>query len=397
MRLSLRDHIRKRREEEDDDMMLFIFPALYLMSSARGGEKKKCHTSEETGEVKVRRLLEGHVKNCQVAFRMEPRIFRELANYLRSKRLVVDTRITVEEKLGFFLYMLSHNASYEDLQVFFGHSNDTFHHHINHFFKVVIPALSRRYLQAPDPNQVHKKIQDNPRFYPFFKNCLGAIDGTHIPISIASEKASPFRNRKGTLSINVMVVCAFDLNFTFISSGWEGSATDSRVLRSAMSKGFQVPPGKFYLVDGGYANTPSFLAPYRGVRYHLNEFGAGHRRPQNPKELFNHRHALLRNHVERALGVLKKRFPILKVATFHMLENQVKIPIAASIFHNLIRLLHGDEEWLDHQPDNISPRNFVAVPSGDQMNDLNVGSVQGNALRDTIAQEMWVQYQQHLN
>jgi len=103
-----------------------------------------------------------------------------------------------------------------------------------------------------------------------------------------------------------------------------------------MSKGFQVPPGKFYLVDGGYANTPSFLAPYRGVRYHLKEFGAGHRRPQNPKELFNHRHALLRNHVERALGVLKKRFPILKVTTFHMLENQVKIPIAASIFHNLI-------------------------------------------------------------
>ena len=186
---------------------------------------------------------------------------------------------------------------------------------------------------------MHQKIQDNPRFYPFFKNCLGAIDGTRIPISIASEKASPFRNRKGTLSINVMVACDFDLNFTFISSGWEGSATDFRVLRSAMSKGFQVPPGKFYLVDGGYAN-----------RYHLKEFGDGHRRPQNPKELFNHRHALLRNHVERALGVLKKRFPILKVATFHMLENQVKIPIAASIFHNLIRLLHGDEEWLDHQP-----------------------------------------------
>jgi len=33
------------------------------------------------------------------------------------------------------------------------------------------------------------KIQDNPRFYPFFKNCLGAIDETHIPISIASEKS----------------------------------------------------------------------------------------------------------------------------------------------------------------------------------------------------------------
>ena len=63
-----------------------------------------------------------------------------------------------------------------------------------------------------------------------------------------------------------MIACDFDLKITFVSSGWEGSATDSRVLRSAMSKGFEVPPGKFYLVDGRYANTCSFLAPYWGVR-----------------------------------------------------------------------------------------------------------------------------------
>jgi len=77
-----------------------------------------------------------------------------------------------------------------------------------------------------------------------------------LPISIASEKAEHFRNRKNTLSINVMIACDFDLKITLVSSGWEGSATDCRVLRSAMSKGFEVPPGKFYLVDGGYAKPP---------------------------------------------------------------------------------------------------------------------------------------------
>jgi hypothetical protein len=64
----------------------------------------------------VRQLLEGHVKNCLVTFRMEPYIFREVATYLRRKRIVVDTRITIEEKLGFFLYMLSSNASMRTLQ-----------------------------------------------------------------------------------------------------------------------------------------------------------------------------------------------------------------------------------------------------------------------------------------
>jgi hypothetical protein len=78
-----------------------------------------------------------------------------------------------------------------------------------------------------------------------------------------------------------------------------------------------------------------------------------------------------------------------------MLENQVKIPIAVTIFHNLIRLLQGDDEWLEHQPDNIPPANFVTLLDGDQINDS--GTIQGNTLRDTIAEEMWVQYQQHLN
>jgi len=52
-----------------------------------------------------------------------------------------------------------------------------------------------------------------------------------------------------------------------------------------------------------------------------------------------------------------------------MLENQVKIPIVAAIFHNLIRLLHGDEEWLEHQPHNIHLANFVDLPDGDENND----------------------------
>jgi hypothetical protein len=86
--------------------------------------------------------------------------------------------------------------------------------------------------------------------------------------------------------------------------------------------------------------------------------------------------------------VLKKRFPILKVATFHKLKNQVKIPITTAIFHNIIKSLDRDEEWLDDQPDNMNPSNFVALPDGEQVNDP--GSAQGNALRDAIAQEMWV-------
>ncbi|KAK6119841.1 hypothetical protein DH2020_046414 [Rehmannia glutinosa] len=73
------------------------------------------------------------------------------------------------------------------------------------------------------------------------------------------------------------------MKYVYILSGWEGSTADSRVLRDAVTRpnGFKVPIGKYYLCDCGYTNGDGFLAPYRGVRYHVDEWGAGSLAPQN--------------------------------------------------------------------------------------------------------------------
>jgi hypothetical protein len=163
MDMSNRDHLR-RREDDDDDLFLLILPSLHLLGYLGRNKKKLRHTSVLTREEKVPELLEGHIKNYRVSFRMEPFIFKSLANYLRMEGLVKDTRIKVEEKLGFFLYMISHNATFEDLQVFFGHRNDTFHRVIKHFFNIVILGLSMWFLKPPS-NQVHPKIHGDNRFY----------------------------------------------------------------------------------------------------------------------------------------------------------------------------------------------------------------------------------------
>ena len=158
---------------------------------------------------------------------------------------------------------------------------------------------------------------------PFFKDCIGALDGTHIPCRPASNDAKPYRNRKGFMSQNVLAACSFDLKFCYVLPGWEGSACDGTVLSDAINeKGFSVPPGKYYLGDAGYPLRTYCLTPYRGVRYHLREFAQGNKRPQNAKELFNLRHAVQRNAIERIFGVLK-RFPILNTPPEYPMATQV--------------------------------------------------------------------------
>ncbi|XP_010485100.1 PREDICTED: uncharacterized protein LOC104763425 [Camelina sativa] len=83
---------------------------------------------------------------------------------------------------------------------------------------------------------VPTKIKDNTRFYPYFKDCVGAIDGTHIPAMITGQDSSSYRNRKGQLSQNVLAACNFDLEFTYVLSGWEGSAHDAKVLNDALTR-----------------------------------------------------------------------------------------------------------------------------------------------------------------
>ncbi|KAL4343681.1 hypothetical protein AHAS_Ahas11G0102700 [Arachis hypogaea] len=69
----------------------------------------------------------------------------------------------------------------------------------------------------------------------FNKNCLGALDGTYIDVTVPEEDKSRYRARKGKISTNVLGVCNRDMNFVYVLSGWEGSASDSRVVRDAIS------------------------------------------------------------------------------------------------------------------------------------------------------------------
>jgi hypothetical protein len=75
---------------------------------------------------------------------------------------------------------------------------------------------------------MHPKLR-NRRFYPYFKNYIGAIDGTHIPCVVPNHLFIHHLCRKSITTQNVMAYYDFDMRFTFVNVSWPGSIHDMRV------------------------------------------------------------------------------------------------------------------------------------------------------------------------
>ena len=62
---------------------------------------------------------------------------------------------------------------------------------------------------------------------------------------MSSDDRPRYRNKKGGISTNALGVCDPDLKFIYVLPGWEGSVSDSRVLRDALRKNnrFIIPSG----------------------------------------------------------------------------------------------------------------------------------------------------------
>ncbi|XP_028086314.1 uncharacterized protein LOC114287237 [Camellia sinensis] len=232
------------------------------------------------------------------------------------------------------------------------------------------------------------------------EDCAGAIDGTLVDAWVPASRQNTFRSRKSTVSQNVLAACDFDMLFTFINSGWEGTAHDNAILVDSITRADlqfpHLPYGKYYLVDAGFTNMPRFLAPFHSQRYHLQEFHDRHY--SGPKELFNHQHSSLRNVRERTFDVLKKRFPILRSMPNYKSTRQGPLVIACCVLHNWIRL-HADMDLFFMEADNemateVEADRFV----GDEPNYVDMsqhGLTYQSNFRDAIATAMWQNHVGH--
>ncbi|XP_028087441.1 uncharacterized protein LOC114288154 [Camellia sinensis] len=297
----------------------------------------------------------------------------------------------VDDFMDFLMIALMHdhiNASNR-----FQHSTET----ICRYIKIVMRALCKLSSSVIKPRNLEDipgKILNDRRFFPWFKDCVGAIDGTLVDAWVPASRQNTFHCRKATVSQNVLAACDFDMLFTFINSGWEGSAHDNAILVDSITRAdlqFPHPPnGKYYLVDASFTNIPGFLAPFRSQRYHLQEF-RGHRYA-GPKKLFNHRHWSLHNVIERTFGVLKKRFPILRSMPNYKSTRQGPLVIACCVVHNWIRLHAAMDPFFMEADNEMAAEAKVDGLVGDQADYVDMsqhGLTSQSNVRDAITTAMW--------
>ncbi|GAV70022.1 LOW QUALITY PROTEIN: DDE_4 domain-containing protein, partial [Cephalotus follicularis] len=194
-------------------------------------------------------------------FRMEKHVFINFCEALQARGWLKKSRyVSIPEKVAIFLLILSHNERVRLVAERFQHWGWTIS---NNFHKVLKAACRLGKPIIKLPNFDTKCLRLNPKYFPFCKDCVGAIEGTHIDAHIPANQQIPYR-RKNTTQ-NIMCV-SFDMCFTFVMTGWEGTANDSRIFLECVCKlenKFPLPTGeKYYVVDYGYSNMQGFLSPF---------------------------------------------------------------------------------------------------------------------------------------
>ncbi|TYK08565.1 retrotransposon protein [Cucumis melo var. makuwa] len=294
---------------------------------------------------------------------MDRRCFAILCHLLRTITGLTSTEVVdVEEMVAMFLHILAHDVKNRVIQREFMRSGETISRHFN----MVLLAVIRLH------EELLKKLQPVPnectdQRWRWFENCLGALDGTYIKVNVPASDRARYRTRKGKVATNVLGVCDRKGDFVYVLAGREGSAADSRILRDALSRpnGLKVPKGYYYLVDVGYPNAEGFLVPYRGQRYHLQEWHGPENTPSTSKEFFNMKHSYA--------------------------QVQCRTILACCLLHNLINreMTNFDIE------DNIDEVDSThATTAADDIHYIETSN-EWSQWRDDLAEEMFTEWELH--
>ena len=203
---------------------------------------------------------------------------------------------------------------------------------ILHEVMAAIASLRPKYVRFPSTADERNRTMQQFYAASGMPGVLGAIDCTHVPIqSPGGDDAEIYRNRKSYFSVNVQLVCDQTGCMTDVVARWPGSVHDSTIFDNSYVRAeLETKAYKGHLVgDSAYPCRRYLLTPVPNPT-------------TEPEKAYNCAQISARNVIERANGILKRRFPALKYGLHLRLDHTLPAIVAAVILNN-IALVMGDD------------------------------------------------------
>ena len=270
--------------------------------------------------------------------------------------------VSVEKRVAITLWCLATPAEYRTVAHLFGVARSTVCEIVHETCNAIVACLMGMYIKFPSGDQLDKVVDG------FFTqwgvpNCVGAIDGSHIPIAAPAGNHTDYYNRKGHYSIILQGLVDANYCFLDVYIGWPGSVHDARVfahspLYMRITEGNSLPHKTlrihgvdvplFIIGDSAYPLNTWLMKPFphNGVLTH-------------EQKTYNYRLSRARIVVENAFGRLKARWRRLMKRNDMQIHHIPNVIAAACILHNMCEL-HGErfnDSWLQavQADDSIDP------------------------------------------
>lgn len=346
--------LRRKQARRRQQLMLIVMALLPLLPASIPRDTWSVPRSDQWWSYIVLRTFTD--RDWLDNFRMSKNTFlylcTQLSPSLRRSDTVMRRSVSVERRVAITLWCLATPTEYRTIGHLFGVARSTVCEIVHETCGAIVRILQRQYIKFPTGAELDA-IVDGFNTKWGVPQCVGAIDGSHIPISAPLLNHTDYYNRKGWYSMVLQGLVDHNYRFLDVYAGWPGSVHDARVfahssLYTGLSQGTLLPSYKTTTISG--VSVPLFIigdSAYPLETWLMKPFSQA-AAVSSQHRTYNYSISRARIVVENAFGRLKARWRrLLKRNDMHT-DKIPTIITATCILHNLCEI-HGEgfnEMWI---------------------------------------------------